>query len=94
MINNFLLLIPKAYAVQTDLGPANDLGAFVNLIIGAIIPILGGAALLVMIFAGYIYMTSQGDQTKITLAKELIIGVITGILLLFLIGLLRKQIGF
>lgn len=90
-----LALIPKAFAqVTTDLGPATNLGDYVNLILDKIIPILGGIAFLVFIAAGYIYMTSQGDQTKVGLAKELIIGTITGILLLFLIGVLKDQIGF
>lgn len=93
---NFLILIQKAFATDqpTEFGPAGDLGQYVNLALDNIIPILGSVAFLVFIIAGYIYMTSQGDQTKITLAKELIIGAITGILLLFLIGVLKSQIGF
>jgi len=93
---NFLIPIQQALAADqpTDFGPAGDLGAYVNLILPKLIEVLGGIAFLVFIIAGYIYMTSQGDQAKIGLAKELIIGAITGILLLFLIGVLKSQIGF
>lgn len=93
---NFLLLIGKAFATDqpTEFGPAGDLGAYVNLILPAVTKILGGIALLVFIIAGYIYMTSQGDESKVGLAKELIIGAITGILLLFLINVLKSTIGF
>ena len=93
-MQNFFSLISRAYAVNTEFGEVTDVGDFVNKIIPAVLGILGGVALLVVIYAGYLYMTSQGDQTKITLAKELIIGAITGILLLFLIGVLRNKIGF
>lgn len=93
MINNFLILVGKAHAIPTEFGPAGDLGAYVNLILPAVTKILGSIAFLVFIIAGYIYMTSQGDQAKVGLAKELIIGAITGILLLFLISVLKNQIG-
>jgi len=101
MMANFLILIEKAHAIPTEFGDASDLGDYVNKIlygngsgIPGLVDILGSIAFLVFIIAGYIYMTSQGDQAKVGLAKELIIGAITGILLLFLIGVLRSQIGF
>ena len=100
VINNLLIFLPKVFAVPVENpnGPGatevNDIGAYLNLYLPAITGILGGVAFLVMIIAGYIYMTSQGDQAKVGLAKELIIGVITGILLLFLINVLRNEIGF
>lgn len=102
MINFLTFIQPVLAAPQpTDFGGAEDLGAYVNLIlygngggIPGLVDILGGLAFLVFIIAGYIYITSQGDQAKVGLAKELIIGAITGILLLFLINVLRNQIGF
>ncbi|AKM82238.1 TPA: hypothetical protein DD449_04050 [Candidatus Berkelbacteria bacterium] len=93
-----LPIISRAYAqptaVVTDIGHAVNFGDYINNVINVITPILGSIALLVFIIAGYLYITSQGDQSKIGLAKELIIGVITGILLLFLINVLKTQIGF
>ena len=78
----------------TDFGQATTLGDYINSVLQWGIPVLGSIAVLMLVYAGYIYMTSQGDQTKVGFAKELIIGVITGILLLFLINVLRNQIGF
>lgn len=95
-MNQFFTLITRAFAAAqpTEFGPANNVGDYINLLLPAITAILGSVALLVFIIAGYIYMTSQGEQSKVTLAKELIIGAITGILLLFLINVLKNQIGF
>lgn len=100
MISNFLILTGKALAIPVE-NPdgsqavdVSNFGDYINVYLPAIMGIIGSLALLVFIIAGYIYMTSQGDQAKIGLAKELIIGAITGILLLFLIGVLRSQIGF
>lgn len=100
MINILLILIGKVKAIPVE-NPGGsgtvdvgNFGEYINVYLPAIIGILGSIAFLVFIIAGYIYMTSQGDQAKIGLAKELIIGAITGILLLFLIGVLKTQIGF
>lgn len=89
-----LQFIVLAHAMPTEFGDATNVGDYLNLIVPAVTKILGGIAFLVFIIAGYIYMTSQGDQTKVGLAKELIIGAITGILLLFLINVLKSTIGF
>ena len=100
MINFLMFIQPVLAAPQpTDFGPTEDLGAYVNLIlyggngIPGLVDFLGGIAFLVFIIAGYIYITSRGDQAKVGLAKELILGAITGILLLFLITVLKNQIG-
>lgn len=94
LINNLFVFLPKALAVETDFGDSANLGAYVNNAMRIITPTLGSVAFLVFIFAGYIYITSQGDESKVGLAKELILGAITGILLLFLINVLKNQIGF
>lgn len=56
---------------------------------------LGGSlAVLIMIYAGYIYATSQGNPDSIKLAKDLIIGAIVGLALIILAGvILRNFIG-
>ena len=79
--------------INTEFGFVCDFGDFVNKFLPFLIGILGGIAFLMMIIAGYIYITSQGDQTKVGLAKEIIIGVLVGIALLFLIGVIMRQIG-
>lgn len=80
--------------VQTDLpgGPVSNIGDYVSRLLTWVVPILGGVAVLMIIYAGYLYMTSQGNQEQIGEAKNIMIGVITGILLLFLIEILMKNV--
>ncbi len=87
--------IPKAKAaVTTDFGSANDIGDYVNLILKWLMPIVGGLGVLMLIYAGYIYITSQGNPEALGQAKDIIIGVVVGIMLLFLIELIVvKTIG-
>ena len=55
-----------------------------------------GAALtaLMIIYAGYKYMTSQGNPTATGEAKEIIIGSLSGFAMLLLIYLLLNVLGF
>lgn len=45
-------------------------------------------SVLILTGAGILYMTSEGDSTRVTLAKKLIIGVVSGVGLLILARLL------
>lgn len=84
----------QALAVTTEFGPANNIGEFVNLILTWLVPVIGGLGVLMLIYAGYLYMTSQGSPEALTQAKDIIVGVVVGIMLLFLIELiLVKTIG-
>ncbi len=94
-MNNFLL-IGKALAQtaqQTDVGPVVNITDYVNAIMPKILGIISGVAVLMIIYAGYIYLTSQGSSDKIGTAKDILVGVITGIVLLFTIGIILKTIG-
>ncbi len=90
---NILNFIQTASAVETELGPAKNLSEYLSNIFNWIIPIVGGLAVLMLIYAGYKYITSQGNPEAISQAKDIIIGVITGIVLLFLIEIILRQIG-
>jgi hypothetical protein len=87
------LLIGKAFAYTTDIGDASNINQYVNLILKWVLPIVGGLAVLMLIYAGYLYMTSQGNPETVGQAKDIIVGVIVGILLLFLIGIILSTIG-
>ena len=78
---------------QTEFGPASNLSQYVNLIMTWVLPVIGGLAVLMLIYAGYIYMTSQGSPEAIGRAKDIIIGVVIGILLLFTIGIILGTLG-
>lgn len=93
MILNIINKTMAQTTVETDLGHVGGLTDYVNLILRWAYPVIGALAVLMIIYAGYLYMTSQGNSDKLNQAKEIIIGVITGIALLFLIGIILRTIG-
>ncbi len=94
LILSALIFLPQAaLAVETEFGPVNNIAEYVNNILNWLLPIVGGIALLAIIFAGYKYITSQGNPEAIGQAKDIIISTITGLVLLFLIKIIIDQIG-
>lgn len=81
-----------ARTVQTDFGPASNLSDYLRTFFAWAVPITASVAVLMVIYAGYLYMTSQGNQENITLAKDLIVGIVVGVLLLFTIQILLKNV--
>lgn len=79
---------------DTDFGDnVTGITDYINRILPEIYGIVAGLAVLMIIYAGYIYMTSQGNPERLGVAKDIIIGVITGIALLFLMGLILGTVG-
>lgn len=72
-----------AYA-QNEFEPLNDVLSqyYKNLIV----PVGVVLAAVVIIYAGILYATSQGEPTKTTLAKEFLFGAIIGLALLLTAG--------
>jgi hypothetical protein len=85
-------LIYAQRTAQTELGTVSNFGDFLKLVFDWAIPITGSIAVIMFVYAGYLYMTSQGDTGKIGEAKEIIVGVIVGVMLLFTIGILMKNV--
>ena len=52
-----------------------------------------GISVLITIYAGILYAQSQGEASKIALAKELIAGCLTGLAILLLIKLILPTLG-
>jgi len=50
-------------------------------------------SVLITIYAGIIYAQSQGEASKIALAKELVAGCLTGLAILLLIKLILPTLG-
>jgi len=78
--------------IPTEFGPASDIGGFVSAVLTWVVPVVGTLATVMFIYAGYLYMTSQGNQDQISQAKDIIVGVIAGILLLFTAWILLNQV--
>ncbi len=90
----FLLnFLPHAYAVKTDLGDYNTIGDFATAILNWAQPIIAVLAGIMLIVAGYFYLTSGGNPEQIKLAKEIVLGVVLGLALLYLASLLFSTIG-
>ncbi|MEI6039894.1 MAG: pilin [Candidatus Berkelbacteria bacterium] len=80
--------------IDTDFGRVNNIGDYISKFFVWGLPILSGLAIAIFMYAGYLYMTSQGNQENITTAKDLMMGVVLGLLLLYTAqALLTNVIG-
>lgn len=71
-----------------------DLPEYVSNLYTWSIGVAAGLAVIMLIYAGYLYVTSSGNPEQINLAKEIIIGAIAGFVFLILAALiLRTVIG-
>ena len=68
---------------------AQNIESLYNQSLGIILTI----AFLVVIFAGYTYLTSFGNQEKIGLAKNLLLGAVIGVIFLLMIPLILNLLG-
>jgi len=93
-----LFLPTKALAqvipVTTDIGRFNNIAQYVSTLLNQwLIPwFLAPICVIMIIYVGYLYMTSQGNPEAITRAKDILIGVISGIVLIFLIEVLINNV--
>jgi len=89
-------LTEKAYAFKIGVGIPGGPSAgsevtykqYMNAVLLFSVKIGFALAVLMIIFAGYRYMFSQGNQSQIGEAKEIFIGAIIGFILLLLIGVI------
>jgi len=72
----------------------HKIGDLVTILYKWAIPLGSALAALVIIYAGYLYATSQGNPDSVKMAKDLIIGALVGLALIILAGvILRNVIG-
>lgn len=67
--------------------------AYFSDLVGLAIWIAVGIAVLIMVYAGFLYSHSQGQAGAIATAKELVSGVLIGLAILFLIRLILPTLG-
>lgn len=81
--------------INTALGciPINDQNKFMSWILGWAIGIGGGIAFLLILFAGFQIMTSQGDPKKLQAGQELLTSAIGGLILLIFSVFILRFIG-
>lgn len=83
----------KTLAITTEIGNASNVGEYLTLLFGWLTPIIISLAVLMTVYAGYTYMTSQGNPEGVGRAKDIMIGVVVGMMLYFLMTLIRSTIG-
>lgn len=97
---NYLLLLSRVFAQASpgatpsldDLETSGTVPEYISRLFQLFVPIIGSLAILMAIYAGYLYMTSQGNQEQISRAKDIILGVIFGVVLLFAIRMLMNNV--
>lgn len=89
------------YSSATDIGvkiPGNDATSYtykdyIKALYNFSLKMGGILVILMIIYAGYIYMTSQGDSAKLTSAKDIMFGSIMGFVMLVLLGVILQFVG-
>jgi len=86
---------PSSGQINTAIGciPVDNLQLFISTLLPWSIGIAGGIAVLLIIYAGFLYSTSAGNPQRIEAAKELLTAAISGLILLIFAALLLRIIG-
>lgn len=84
----------KCTTINTAIGPINtEPQAFVRSIFSIILGLAGGIALLLIMFAGYKMMSSQGNAEQITAARDQFTSAIIGLLFIIFSFVILQIIG-
>jgi len=70
----------------------DDPVAFIGAIINVILSLLGIVAAAVLIYGGFVYITSTGDEQKISRAKSIILYAVIGLIVVGISGILVNVI--
>ena len=73
---------------NSQFGWVCDVARYTSQILGKLIPFLEVAALLMLLYAVYLYMTARGDQNKINISKNIVISILFVSILMFVVELL------
>lgn len=86
----------SAQGVDTAIGciPINDIAQMTGFIVAWSIGIGSGIAFLLMLYAGFMMMTSSGQPRRLVAAKELFVSAMAGLILLVFSVFIIRIIGF
>lgn len=86
-------LIGRVYAdTESDLASATTVGSYITAIYKWVLMIGVPLGTLMLIYAGILYMTSQGNQDSIKTAKDIIISTLVGFALIILSGIILQNV--
>jgi len=71
-----------AQKIKNPLGSTNDLFGFLEKIIEAMLQLGAVLAVIVVIYAGFLFVTAQGDEGKIKTAKNALLYTVIGLAIL------------
>ena len=68
----------KAYGTGSETNPAKLAGKYIRIFL----TLLGVIFMILLVYGGYVWMTSYGDKTKVEKAKDLITNAVIGLIIL------------
>lgn len=82
-------------AIDTAIGciPVSDTNSFMGWILGWAVGVGGGIAFLLIVYASFMVMTSQGDPARLKAGQELLTSAISGLIMLIFSVFILKFIG-
>lgn len=85
----------EACGIDTAIGciPVEDTNAFLGWILGWAVGIGGGIAFLLIVYASFMVMTSQGMPDRLKAGQELLTSAISGLIMLIFAVFILKFIG-
>lgn len=81
--------------IDTAIGciPVSDTNQFMGWILGWAVGVGGGIAFLLIVYASFMIMTSQGDPARLKAGQELLTSAISGLIMLIFSVFILKFIG-
>lgn len=85
----------ESCGIDTAIGciPVSDTNQFMGWILGWAVGVGGGIAFLLIVYASFMIMTSQGDPTRLKAGQELLTSAISGLIMLIFSVFILKFIG-
>ncbi len=86
---------PNPESINTAIGciPVGDTNAFMGWILGWAVGVGGGIAFLLIVYASFMVMTSQGVPDRLKAGQELLTSAISGLIMLIFSVFILKFIG-
>jgi hypothetical protein len=86
---------PSSGMLLTAIGciPLSDQNAFITFVVRWFLGISGGISFVLIVYSGFLYMSSGGDKQKVGAAKELITATISGLVLIIFSVFILDLIG-
>lgn len=97
-----LLALPLAAFAFSSGSTPNTVGTLnvtdlINIVLDFVWPIFAGFAVLMFVIAGFYFLTSQGDPTKVATARQAvlwgIVGVVVGLVAFSIPAIIRLTVG-